>query len=1104
MGRIGGMLGALLLVAAAGGHAQDLSQPGPAAPATAQPAGVAGPFNIDFPVGGDEVDAPLAGRWTVGGAAGWSLTTWVELRDPAPAPVLVGGVGGAGAAAYLAVAAGRVAWWDDIALRPAGKRVGPGWHLLSAVGGGGRVRLAVDGARVADLPVPAGFAPAQLRIAPRGVAGFAPFGGRVAGFTLTARALDDAALAGLARTRPDAATIAFDTGSPTWPVQVKNMTGLTKPQAAWTLPVATSPPDAPVAIPAYAGPALVAAGPARWTLARWSLADATAIAADGAALSQPGAVAGPWIAATVPGTVLTTLVDRGVYPDPGHGLNNLRVPDSLARHDWWYRATFDAPADLPARQLLTFNGINYAAEVWLNGERLGDVRGAFTRGQFDVTGRMRPGANAVAVRIHPPLHPGTPHEQSLAAGWGPNGGLQAMDGPTFFATEGWDWIPGVRDRNIGLWQDVVLSGSGALRLGDPQIVTTLPHGDASVAAVEIDVAVDNSGNAAITADVGAAFDGVTVRRTVTAVPGATVVRFLPADFPQLTVARPKLWWPNGYGDPALHTAHLTVAAGGVASDARDVRFGMRAITYELSLMTPAGRVRRVAVDFAAARARGEQVVDPSRDGIRRVPGGWVESLTAVGDQSPAVADLADTALAPYLVIRVNGVRIAARGGSWGMDDFMKRSSRAQLEPFFRLHRDAHVNIIRNWVGQNTEPAFYDLADEYGLLVTNDFWASTQDYQMEPEDPALFLANAADTIARYRTHPSIVAWFGRNEGVPPRLINDGLERLTRTLDGTRWYTGSSNSVNLWFSGPYDYQPPETYFTTHAKGFAVEVGSMSFPTREAFEAMVPPADRWPLSDSWAYHDWHQNGNGDTHGFVAAMDRQLGPATDLADFERKAQLMNFDTYRAIVEGMNAGLWTTTSGRMLWMTQPAWGSTMWQLYSHDTDTHAAFYAFRSAAERVHVQMTLPDHRLQLVNNSAAPLTATLTARVMALDGRDLASSTAAVTAAPRLVADGPRLDLGAALAREGAVIVALDAVSGTQALSHNVYWVAADDAGWRRIATMPPQPVTIAASAIPAPDGEPHPARHADQHRGHARTERQADRPRGRRDAGAAGLLR
>ena len=126
------------------------------------------------------------------------------------------------------------------------------------------------------------------------------------------------------------------------------------------------------------------------------------------------------------------------------------------------------------------------------------------------------------------------------------------------------------------------------------------------------------------------------------------------------------------------------------------------------LLDHEGALRRVEVDFARASALGQQVVDVRHEAIRKVEGGWAQSLTPAGESSPAVTPLGDTRLSPFLVLKVNGVRIAARGGSWGTDDFMKRSSREHLEPYFRLHRDAHVNIIRNWVGQNIEETFYDL------------------------------------------------------------------------------------------------------------------------------------------------------------------------------------------------------------------------------------------------------------------------------------------------------------------------------------------------------------------------------------------------------------
>src|SRR5262249_264227 len=143
-----------------------------------------------------------------------------------------------------------------------------------------------------------------------------------------------------------------------------------------------------------------------WTVGRWQMREEPKVAERGNALSRPGYAATGWYAATVPGTVLTTLIDRGVYPDPDHALNNMGIPERLARQSYWYRTQFVAPEELAGRQLtLTFNGINYSAEVWLNGAKLGETKGAFIRGVFDVTDLLRPGQpNALAVRVSPPPH----------------------------------------------------------------------------------------------------------------------------------------------------------------------------------------------------------------------------------------------------------------------------------------------------------------------------------------------------------------------------------------------------------------------------------------------------------------------------------------------------------------------------------------------------------------------------------------------------------------------------------------------------------------------------------------------------------------------------
>ncbi|HEY5808819.1 MAG TPA: sugar-binding domain-containing protein, partial [Povalibacter sp.] len=923
----------------------------------------------------------------------------------------------------------------------------------------------VDSVRAAHAGVTTRKAAAVVQIAPHlsSRPHASHFGGEIAAFNVTpgATSADDVDV--LFSRRPAFDLINFAGISVGWPWQVKQLAGLALPQAPATLPAGKAPFSKPRAVPEGTGPALKPLSENTWSVSAWKLLEAPRVQAGGAEISSGGFDASQWYEATVPGTVLTTLINRGVYPDPDYGLNNMAIPESLARQDYWYRTEFSAPA-AQQRMTLTFNGINYSSDIWLNGQRLGGTRGAFVRGIFDVSGKIRAGgSNVIAVRVSPPPHPGIPHEESINAGPGENGGAMALDGPTFIATEGWDWIPGVRDRNTGLWQDVVLSASGAVRIKDPQVITLLPLPDTARADVTINVPLDNAAASSVKGTLIAAFDGVSLSKEVTLAPGETVVKLSPAEFKQLSLSKPRLWWPNGYGKQELYQLQLTFNESSGASDRKALRFGIREVTYELSLFDERGQLRRVDVDVALGSSRGERLIDVRHEALKKSPKGWAASLYPGALKSPAVRRIEDDSLTPHLALKVNGVRIASRGGNWGMDDSRKRVSREKLEPYFRLHRDANLNTIRNWVGLNYEDAFFDLADEYGMLVLSDFWASTQDFQVEPEDPQLFFVNARDTIRRYRNHPSIALWFGRNEGVPQPILNSGLADIVAELDGTRHFTGSSNRVNLQGSGPYNYRPPSQYFTQMAEGYSVEVGTPSLATLESIQASVPAEDRWPISDTLAYHDWHHGGNGDIATFMQTLETQFGAATSLEDFERKAQMMNYVTYRAVFEGFHAHLWTKNSGRLLWMTHPAWPSNHWQIYSADYDTHASFYGVKKACEPLHVQMNLPDYALAVVNTTtSARAGLSLRARVFSLDNRLLGERREKISAAANATTTVKSLDLARHLAGEGVVLVKLELTAANgELLSENLYWQARDETAHRKLNDMPRQPVTLSATA-------------------------------------------
>jgi len=1034
-----------------------------------------GPYNGDFLAGGDELKKHLVKSDTVLRAdSPWSLYAWVWMGEVPKGAVLIAGLGDPGEeySRYLGVDGEGLFYWGGRDATFSGTAgIGTGkWQFVAATFDGQEVQIYASGLKVASGRLDTGRVSPLLVIAP---AQFPAqenrhFAGKIAGLTVLRRALTDEELKEIYRKPVNFATVVYEEGSKPWPVQTQAQAGYRAPQDPDTMPRTKA---------AYSRPAKKAASESKlgieakssneWTVSgRWKLRPAPEIPESGGTISQNGFRTPDWWDATVPGTVLTTMINQGVYPDPDYGLNNLAIPESLNKQDYWYRSEFMAPADWKGQRLtLTFEGINYAAEVWLNGKRMGTIKGAFIRGVFDVTETVKAGgANVLAVRVSPPPHPGIPHEQSIKAGPGENGGMMCLDGPTFVDTEGWDWIPSIRDRDTGIWQPVTVRATGGVRIEDAQVVTKLPLPESSTADVEIMVPLLNETNTTVSGTLEASFDNVKVTKAISLAPGNNAVTLAPSEFAQLKVQHPRLWWPNGYGKPELYTLKLGVTVDGRNSDVKEVRFGIRELTYELSLLDSAGHLERVEFSPSAARAKREQIVDVTHAGIRNVPSpdlfpsifpeewrdnwkSWVASLRPGAEKSASVSHVEDTRSAPYLTIKVNGVRIAARGGSWGMDDMLKRVSRERLEPFFRLHRDANVTIIRNWVGQSTEEVFLELADEYGLLVWNDFWASTQNYNIEPEDPGLFLDNARDTISRFRNHPSIAVWCGRNEGVPQPILNQGLEELTRTVDGTRYYTPTSNQVNLQNSGPYKYVDPKLYFTMLNHGFSVETGTPSFPTLENWRAWIPREDLWPISDNWAYHDWHQSANGDMTPFMAEMEKEFGAPTSLEDFERKAQMFNYVQHRAVFEGMNAHLWAPNTGRMLWMTQPAWPSSTWQILSSDYDTQASFYAVKKASEMVHVQLDPSNYAVEVSNSLPDRKTGlTAHAHVYSLENKLLAEREEKKDA-PSGTTEFFTLDLEPFL-KENVALVKLELLDSTGKLvSDNFYWMGGASADYRRL---------------------------------------------------------
>jgi len=714
----------------------------------------------------------------------------------------------------------------------------------------------------------------------------------------------------------------------------------------------------------------------------WQLQDADKVPQAGAEVASAGFKADGWYAATVPGTVLTSLVNDHIYPEPLYGENNRpeSIPESLSRTSYWYRTVVQVPASYAGRHIwLNFDGINFSADVWVNGTAVGKTRGAFIRGKFDISEHVKAGSKAVvAVLVAPQPHPGDPIEHTIHNGLGKNGGITAIDGPTFLSTIGWDWLPGIRDRDTGIWQKVYLSATGAVLVKDPLVTTDLPLPRTDSSDVAVQATLENVSDQPQKGVLKGTIGTIAFEQPVEVGSHSTkMVSFDAKTTPALHMEHPRLWWPNGYGPQNLYKLHLSFEQTGKPSDAQDVTFGVRKITYS-------------------------------------VPDS--ENLT----------------------ISVNGARVFIRGGNWGLDEGLKRIPRERLEAEIHMHQLANMNLIRNWVGQSTSEDFYEMCDKYGILLWDEFFQPNPSDGPDPDDLDTYMANVRDKILRYRNHPAIAVWCARNEGFPPKTIDDRLRVLMAELEPTRRYQPSSTSgAGVRSHGPYYWRTPREFYKITDDFFKTETGTVSVPTLESVHGMMPQKDWELIGDDWAEHDMARGAQqGDKYPITVGS--RYGKVANLADFVRKAQLMNFEAFRAMYEGRNAQLFHPATAVITWMSHPAQPSFVWQIYHYDMEANSSLFAVKSAGELVHIQFNEANGTLQVINNLPEPLTgATAHVAIYNLDGTVAAEHDVPVTAPPATATTLGPVEFPASVSNVHFLKLDLRNAAG-KVVSSNFYWLA------------------------------------------------------------------
>jgi hypothetical protein len=636
----------------------------------------------------------------------------------------------------------------------------------------------------------------------------------------------------------------------------------------------------------------------------WRLQRDSLVTADGPALSQPGFVDNDWLVATVPATVLSSYWNAGAIPDPNYGDNLNAISDSFFYADFWYRDEFVAPP-LPAgrRAWLHFRGIDWKADVYLNGELLGHIDGGFIRGLFDVTKQIKPGVrNGIAVRIKKNATPGSVKEKTWESP-DANGGAIGADNPTYHATAGWDWIPSVRGRDIGIRSDIYLDSSGPVTIENPYVSTTLPLPETTRADVTVEATLRSNDASAVSGILRGRFGDVGFETPVTLEAGEQrVVRFDPSTDPALRLRNPRLWWPAGYGAQSLYKVELMFeTAGNEVSDTRSFQTGVRQFTY-------------------------------------------IEDNSA-------------------LKIFINGRRFIARGGNWGFPEVNLRYRAREYDVAVRLHQDMNFTMIRNWVGQTGDDEFFDACDKYGMVVWQDFWLANPADGPVPNDDHLFLTNSQDLILRIRNHPSIGLYCGRNEGNPPQFINDELKSQVDILHPGMHYIPSSSQGAVSGGGPYRSIPPRQYFQTRATTkLHSELGMPNVVTLDSLKQMMPEAAMWPQGDVWGIHDFTRTGAQGGAAWLDTIEKNYGGATNAADWVELSQFINYDGYRAIFEAQSKN----RMGVLLWMSHPCWPSFVWQTYDYYFDTSAGYFGSKKGSEPLHIQWNPLGDTVEVVNYNA------------------------------------------------------------------------------------------------------------------------------------------
>lgn len=615
-----------------------------------------------------------------------------------------------------------------------------------------------------------------------------------------------------------------------------------------------------------------------------------------------------WYNASVPGTVLGSLTKDGAYKDIFFHHNLEKISSEPFQVPWWFRTTFSLEKINPGQVTrLLFNGINYRADIWLNGQKVASadsIRGGFCRFLLDVSRYVHQGENILAVKVAPP------DTSDLTVGFV-------------------DWNPEPPDHNMGIWRDIRLIVSGPVSVDQPFVETkvdtaTLNHADLTISAL-----LHNHADKEISGTLkGRIGNDISIFQKVTLLPYQTKeVVFSPEQYPALSMNHPKLWWVHTWGKPNLYDLHFQFEENKEVTDTLHLRFGIRSVSDYVT-----------ADGHRGFRLNGKKILIKG--------GGWVDPmlLNPTPDYIKAGIDYA-------VHLNLNAIRME---GFWG-----------ENQEIYNLCDEKGILIM---VGFSCQWEWSHLIgtkeeDKYSAIITpeqNNVAAESWRDQIIwlRNHPSIFLwLYGSDKWPRPSLEKRYLATLKRYDPTRPSVAS-----------AKEWTSELTGPTCMKMRGPYDYVPPDYWYIDTAYGGAFGFNTETspgpeIPVLESLKKMIPADSLWPVGSAWLYHA----ARGAFHNLTRynnTMDQRLGKPDNLDDYLRKAQYLNYEGMRAMYEAFEANRFKST-GIIQWMYNASWPKLWWQLYDYYLMPTAAFYGAKKANEPLHISYNYGKNAVDIINNT-------------------------------------------------------------------------------------------------------------------------------------------